>query len=230
MSKLKVGVLALVAIFAVTAVSAVAAQAAPNWTVKGAALGSGSSEGIKEAATVTKFGSESTAAIKIVAPELWTIRCSTLGVEKGSITGPNLDSTNALVFGGCSLEGSNGEQTVCTVTTGGGTAGTVKTVPLSSELKRNASAETFDYLTPTSGTTLFVLEIGNCAVAGKWKYGGTIAVKPEYNTNAVSLGFSGSKAIAESSEAPIKLGARTGYLQGSFDLELSSGNTWGVNP
>ncbi len=230
MSKLKVGVLALVALFAITAVSATAAQAAPNWTVKGAALGTGSSESIKEAATVTKFGSESTSAIKLVAPELWTISCTTLGVNKGSITGPNLDSANALVFGGCGLEGSNGEQTVCTVTSSGGTAGTITTNPLSSELKRNASLETFDYFAPTSGTSLFTLVIGNCAVSGSYKYGGSIAVKPEYNTNAVSLGFSGSKAIEEASGAPIKLGSRSAYLQGSFDLELSSGNTWGVTP
>jgi|GEM_PF-4191951 len=229
MSKLKVGVPALVALLAITAVSAAAAQAAPNWTVNGTALGSGTSEGIKESATVTKFGGEAAPAIKIVFPALWTISCTTLGVEKGTITGPNLDSADALVFSGCGLEGSNGEQTVCRVTTGG-IPGTIATVPLSSELKRNASLETFDYLTPASGTSLFTLLIEHCGVSGEWEYEGTIAIKPEYNTNAVSLGFTGSKAIAAASGASIAIGAQTGYLQGAFDLELSSGSTWGVTP
>lgn len=224
MSKLKVGVLALVALFAMTAVSATAAQAAPNWTVKGAAIGTGTSESIKEAATTTS------STLKIVVPELWTISCTTLGVSKGSITGPNLDSANALVFGGCGLEGSAGEQTTCTVTSAGGTPGTITTNALSSELKRNASLETFDYYTPTSATSLFTLEIGECAVSGSYRYKGTISVKPEYNTNSVSLGFSGSKAIEEASGSPILVGTRAAYLQGSFDLELSSGNTWGVTP
>jgi hypothetical protein len=121
-------------------------------------------------------------------------------------------------------------KTVCTLSTNGGPTGTITTNPLSSELKRNASLETFDYFSPTSGTTLFTLEIGNCAVSGNWKYSGSIALKPNYNTNTAQLGFQGSQAISEASGAPIKFGARSGYLQGSLDLSLAAGNTGGVTP
>jgi hypothetical protein len=229
--KFKVIGLALMAVFAFSAFASAAAEAAPNWTVEGKEF-TGEAE-IAESVTVKKLGTETTASSILTVPEDLQITCTKITADSGKIFSVLKDTVKSLTFETCKVLTSTGGSTVCLVKNKGGTNGSIHTVPLNSELK-TVNSVVYDFFSPENlkeeNEPFVEIVITECGLEGTFKVTGSVALKPETETNAVELGGEASASIQTAAGAALKFGTHPAVLDAKVGLKLKNGKTWGVKP
>jgi hypothetical protein len=198
-----------VALFVVGALAASSAAAcgAEEWCVAGKGLKTGESAELAKTTSVSK--------VELSIPSMSIKgKCSSFEAQKALLTGPNTGKASALVFGGCSISGSE----ACALGKSTITSNALKSGPA----KPLGTKEGESVTSPETGTTLGVIELVGemCALAGKQPITGKVKeIAPTgQEENAEQL------IVAKTVEGEVKIGSTTGQLSIEEKIKLASGS------